>query len=219
MSLTVLLTGFGPFPGAPFNPTGPLVEELARRRHRALIGVRRVGHIFPTSYAAVDRDLPALIARERPDLILMFGLAQRTKHLRIETCARNAISRLHRDASGQLPMKTLIAPDAPAVRPMSVPTARLVAAARASQVPVAPSHDAGRYLCNYLCWRACEASRARGGPRLIAFVHVPSVGRATLQRKARRRRVRRPLPLTLDHLIAAGEAMLLAACAAARMRR
>jgi pyrrolidone-carboxylate peptidase len=32
MTATILLTGFGPFSGAPFNPTGPLVTELARRR-------------------------------------------------------------------------------------------------------------------------------------------------------------------------------------------
>ncbi|HZD90599.1 MAG TPA: pyroglutamyl-peptidase I, partial [Pseudolabrys sp.] len=27
---TILVTGFGPFPGAPFNPTVPLVRRLAR---------------------------------------------------------------------------------------------------------------------------------------------------------------------------------------------
>ena len=47
MTTTVLLTGFGPFPGAPFNPTGPLVEALARRRHPGLGDVRRVAHVFP----------------------------------------------------------------------------------------------------------------------------------------------------------------------------
>ena len=25
MTATILITGFGPFPGAPYNPTGPLV--------------------------------------------------------------------------------------------------------------------------------------------------------------------------------------------------
>jgi len=31
MSTTVLITGFGPFPGAPFNPTEPLALALACR--------------------------------------------------------------------------------------------------------------------------------------------------------------------------------------------
>ena len=35
-SLTVLLTGFGPFPGAPFNPTQALVGRLGARRRPAL---------------------------------------------------------------------------------------------------------------------------------------------------------------------------------------
>ena len=72
---TILLTGFGPFPGAPFNPTGPLVERLARLRRPGLADVKIVAHVFPTSYAAVDRDLPKLIAKHKPDALLMFGLA------------------------------------------------------------------------------------------------------------------------------------------------
>ena len=56
MTSTILLTGFGPFPGAPFNPTGPLVRELARRNSP---GLRRAAHVFTTSYQTVDRELPA----------------------------------------------------------------------------------------------------------------------------------------------------------------
>src|SRR2546426_69247 len=78
-----LIPGFGPFPGAPHNPTDPLVGELARRRHPAFAGVRRVAHVFRVSYEAVDRELPELLAREQPDVLIMFGLAVRTKHIRI----------------------------------------------------------------------------------------------------------------------------------------
>src|SRR5262245_65704975 len=101
MPLTILITGFGPFPGAPFNPTGALVEVLAS--HRSSAGVRRVAHVFETSYDIVDRELPALIAREKPTALIMFGLAQRTRHGRIETCARNALPRRHREVAGTLP--------------------------------------------------------------------------------------------------------------------
>ena len=55
MAFTILITGFGPFPGVPFNPTGPLVKRLARLRRPALAAVKIVPHIFPTRYAAVDR--------------------------------------------------------------------------------------------------------------------------------------------------------------------
>jgi len=210
--LKVLLTGFGPFPGAPFNPTGPLVSVLARRRHRRFAGVRLIGHIFPTSYAAVDRELPALIRQETPAAILMFGLANRTRHLRIETCARNARSRVLEDAGGYLPAEQAIERDGPALLPLRSPAARLLAAVRAAGVPAARSQDAGDYLCNYLCWRAARIAQTPRGPRLVAFIHVPSVRPLVLPPS----RLCRPAT-TLGDLIGAGEAILLAAIAAARL--
>jgi pyroglutamyl-peptidase len=49
MPLTVLITGFGPFPGAPFNPTMTLPARLAARRRPALADVRRIAHVFRTA--------------------------------------------------------------------------------------------------------------------------------------------------------------------------
>jgi pyroglutamyl-peptidase len=211
MPFTILLTGFGPFPGAPTNPTGPLVMELARRRHPAFAGVRRIAHVFQTSYDAVDRELPVLLAREQPDALLMFGLASLTRHLRIETRARNARSCVIPDVAGHLPRASVIASGAPATLALRTPGQRLVAAARAAGVPAALSGDAGGYLCNYLCWRASEAA---GGPPLIAFVHVPQICRANICRPV----MHKP-PFTRHDLIRAGEAIVVAALAAARTRR
>ena len=207
MAAKILITGFGPFPGAPFNPTEPLVMALARPRH-PFAHVRRVAHIFRVSYEAVDRELPALLAREQPDVLLMFGLAGRTKHVRIETRARNALARTLPDVGGHVPVTATIAPDAPATRPLRVPGQRLVEAAQSAGVPAALSRDAGRYLCNYLCWRATAVTGA-GAPRLTAFIHVPLV------RRGRVLQPRRPA-LTLDDLIRAGEAIVQAALVAAR---
>src|SRR5258708_13077568 len=103
MTTTILLTGFGPFPGAPFNPTGPLVTELAHLRSPGLLNIRRVAHVFPTSYAAVDRELPALLVRERPDALIMFGLAPRRRQIRIQTRARHAITPALPDPTRHLP--------------------------------------------------------------------------------------------------------------------
>src|SRR5690242_3458937 len=105
---TILVTGFGPFPGAPFNPTEALVRRLAKLRR---VNLRLVTHVFETSYAAVDRELPSLVAKHKPDALLMFGLHGRAKTLRIETLARNALGRV-RDASGATPKTHSIVPAA-----------------------------------------------------------------------------------------------------------
>lgn len=167
---TILVTGFGPFPGAPVNPTGPLVKSLGRLA--ASRGVRIVPHIFPTSYAAVDRELPVLLRRHKPDALLMFGLAATTPHLRIETWARNTLSPLP-DVEGIVAGARSIAPGRERARMLATPSRALFAAARRACVKAAVSKDAGDYLCNYLCWRSAQAVRKPGGPRIVAFIHVP----------------------------------------------
>jgi pyroglutamyl-peptidase len=196
MAPTILVTGFGPFPGAPFNPTGPLVKRLARLRPG---GAKIVTHIFETSYGAVNRDLPKLIARHRPQALLMFGLAGRARGLRIETRARNELAQLA-DAAGKTPRRTAIEPGGPAAMAMPAQAQRLLAAARKAGVPARRSRDAGTYLCNYLCWRAARAAGNAGGPRLAAFVHVPLVASG-------RTRVKKG-QVTLDDLVRTGAAAL-----------
>jgi pyroglutamyl-peptidase len=203
---TVLITGFGRFPGAPFNPSKPLALAVAKRRRPAFADVQRAVHIFETSYAAVDRDLPKLIAQHKPDIVLMFGLAARTVHVRIETRARNTMSTLFPDVSGHRPNERAIALGKPDARG-TARFARLLGAARASGARTRLSRDAGRYLCNYVYWRALEASRS--GTPLAQFIHIPWV--PIVKRPPGRKR-------RMSHaaLVRAGEAILLALLAAHR---
>jgi len=199
-ALRILITGFGPFPGAPYNPTPALVERLVKLRRPAFDGVERVGHEFAVSYRAVDTELPALLATHRPDALLMFGLAARTRHLRIETRARNAVTTLWPDADRIKLRTTSIAPGADA-QLFGPHCEKLLRAARATGIDARASRDAGRYLCNYLSWRAIEATATPRGPRLAAFVHVPLT--------ARDGRAWPGSAITAEQLVDAGEAMLL----------
>src|ERR1700720_1086364 len=126
--LRVLITGFGRFPGAPYNPTPPLVERLLRLRRPALGDVEMVGHIFHVTYATVDRQLPELIAKHRPHAQLSFGLADRTAHVRIETRARNAVPTRFPDADRNRARKGSIVGGADAAM-FGPHTARLLRAA------------------------------------------------------------------------------------------
>ncbi len=200
--LRVLITGFGPFPGAPYNPTEPLVARLMRLRRPALADVELASHIFPVTYRAVDQELPKLLAKLRPQALLMFGLAARTAHARIETRARNAVTMLWPDAAQTRVRKGSIGlgPDAMMFGPH---TAKLLRAARATGIDARPSRDAGAYLCNYLSWRAIEATGTDKHLQLAAFIHIPLLARGA---SAMRKGVAR---ITLDELVDAGEAMLM----------
>jgi pyroglutamyl-peptidase len=183
-----------------------LVKSLARRRRPAFAEIVRTSHVFTTTYAAVDRDL-AKLREIGADIVLMFGLAGRRRHLCIETRARNAVSLLFPDASGFRPQRGVIAPGEPAAVRGAAPFARLLGAVRSSAVPTRLSRDAGRYLCNYAYWRALE--QARDGRPLVQFIHIPRVLFGSRRRPGRR-------PPRLDALVAAGERLLIALIAASR---
>ena len=201
--LRILVTGFEPFPGAPYNPTQPLVQRLARLRRPALADVEMSSHIFPVTYRAVDRQLPELLAQYRPQALLMFGLAARTSWIRVETRARNAVTMLWPDADHTRVRKGSIMPGVVATS-FGPHTERLLRAALTTGVDVRTSRNAGSYLCNYLSWRAIEAVNADSDLRLAAFIHVPLLARDRMsQRKHTASR------LTLEELVDAGEAMLM----------
>jgi pyroglutamyl-peptidase len=200
---TILVTGFGPFPGAPHNPTAALVKHLTRQRRT---GFRVVGHVFETRYDAIDRELPALLKKHKPDAILMFGLHGRARTLRIETIARNVLGRV-RDAGGHLPRSAAIVRGA-AHMPMRSPASRLGRAARRAGTAAQTSRDAGKYLCNYLCWRVTEAAA-----RPAAFIHVPPV-----RRNAVRKGTRVVTPAALQRAASAILAEFAACLGSGRMR-
>jgi len=201
--LRILITGFGPFPGAPFNPTMGLVKRLTQLRRPAFDDVEFESHIFHVTYATVNRELPELIARFRPDALLSFGLADRTAFMRIESRARNAVTTTFPDADRNRARKGSIVDGADATL-FGPHTAKLLRAARGTGIDARPSRDAGSYLCNYLSWRSIEAMRKKDGPRLAAFVHIPLLARGgAARRKNAAHRI------TLEDLVDAGEAMLL----------
>jgi pyroglutamyl-peptidase len=213
MTLRVLITGFGSFPGAPFNPTGSLVERLTKLRRPALDGVERSSHIFRVTYGDVDRDLPHLLGERRPDVLLMFGLAARTPYVRIETRARNAITTIWPDAGHTRVGLGKIAAGGEDALTFGPHSQRLLRAALQTDVDARSSRDAGRYLCNYLCWRAIEAATDAPKPPLAAFIHVPLVPRGTVSHRKGVARV------SLEQLVDAGEAILMEMIRVARSSR
>jgi pyroglutamyl-peptidase len=118
------------------------------------------------------------------------------------------MSVLSADVNGHKPERMVIVRGGPAALRGRAPFADLLGALRTSGFPARLSRDAGRYLCNYVYWRALQ--RAGGAPPLVQFVHIPLV-----RRKPRRRRPGRQR-LALPPLIAAAERLLIALKAASR---
>ncbi len=208
-----LLIGFGPFPGAPVNPSASLVNALGRIRRPAWSDVKILTHVLPADYAEVERELPSLIKKFDPAIVLMFGLATRAKKLRVESRAVNARSLIHPDASSRTPVQNALSPRGPAVLKSSAPIGALAAAARSAGVNANVSINAGRYVCNASLYACLDLRRETGRPPLVAFVHIPWPRRVMRADRVQNR----ALP-TARQLEKAGAAILSALIAVARRR-
>lgn len=168
----VLVTGFGPFPGVPVNPSEAIIARLA-----APAGVRLVRHRLETAWEAVDA-LAAMVSGVQ--VAVHVGVAPGARRLRIETVAVDAPAPAP-DVRGALP------PPRPAeatVRRGRAVASPLAAAARRTGVPAGVSGDAGRYLCNALYGASLAAARQAARPHLAVFVHVPPPARQRGRRLA-----------------------------------
>jgi pyroglutamyl-peptidase len=179
----VLVTGFGPFPGARTNPSASILGQLRRhgaRLQRLGIALRCV--LLPVVHDEIGPSLARAVAVHRPDAILHLGLAGRRSKLSVETRAVNRVGPLHPDARGRLPPSQVLARGAPPSLTATYEAARVLAAIRRQGLAASRSIDAGDYVCNTTLYRSLLAVAA---PR-IGFLHVPRVQRPD-QPKARTR--------------------------------
>lgn len=167
---TILVTGFGAFPGAPQNPTVAIIECLeGSRRRLERAGVQLRTCVLPVVYADVDSALREAVRRDRPDAILHLGLASRRRRICVEARAINRVSCLQPDASGRAPASPGLAPHAPRIASATYSARKIVAAIERLGLPVHLSVNAGDYVCNAtLYWSLL----AKAAPQ-IGFIHVP----------------------------------------------
>jgi pyroglutamyl-peptidase len=168
----LLLTGFGPFPGAAENPSAWLVEALAARHSSRRLGCHLHAEVLPTEWAEVATHGPHLVHQHQPRLILHLGLNQRAKGLRIERSAHNLID-LREDARGAVPKTSTILDRGLRKLDTGVPASRLAKHLRTQGLPAVASRSAGTYLCNYLYYLSLDWARRQEAPCDICFVHLP----------------------------------------------
>lgn len=173
--MQIVVTGFGPYPGQPQNPTEELMRQLAIDLPKLGQDVRLQRLVLPTEYSGLAERLTLIGALGKPDIAIHFGLAPMAKGFRLEEIARNYVATDQIDAAGKCAPFNEIATGVPD-RASSLPLARLEAALRAENLPVERSQDCGDYLCNALFFHSCAGLVASFRPAMAGFIHVPLPG-------------------------------------------
>ncbi len=155
-----LLTGFGPFPGAPRNASSMLIEALARAAPRRLPGFAVHAETLPTEWHAGPQLLATLLERLEPAVVLHFGVSHRARGFVVETRARNLRHDMV-DACGEAPESPCVVSEGPAELPAMLPTGLIFERLRRKGLPVQLSRDAGGYLCNAILYHSLAAALHR----------------------------------------------------------
>ena len=191
----VLVTGFGPFPGAPVNASSELAHALARVATGSLPGYRVEAATLPTEWQSGPRALAALLDKHDPIVAVHFGVSRRAKGFVIEQRAVNATGAVC-DAVNALPLDPCVTPDGPDTLAATLPTAMIIARLRGLGLPVQASRDAGTYLCNAVLYNSLADARRPSDGRTNSrrgFVHLPD-----RLLPGERRGARRAVPSDLD---------------------
>jgi pyroglutamyl-peptidase len=165
----LLLTGFGPFPGYPVNPSW----EAARRLEGHAVGGLLVRTArLDVAYARAADQLLGAIARTRPDAVLCLGVAPGTR-MRVERVARNRDTSPAADVDGRVGGDRAIHPGGPTAIPTRLPARAVLEALSEAGFNACLSDDAGGYLCNHVFYVALDETPASVP---AGFVHVPPLG-------------------------------------------
>ena len=197
----ILITGFGPFPGAPVNPTAAMIEALAADP-AALDGVGDIRtEILAVEYDTVPERLAGIAAGFAPDIAIHFGLSARAEGFTLERLARNEIAADRLDNSGAQPHAACIVEGGEG-HPSTLPLDAIAVALSEAGLPHSWSDNAGGYLCNYVFYLSRSPHFAEYAPEMSGFVHVPPLAGEGAPANAMR----------LDDLVA-GTCLIVAACA------
>ena len=202
--LTVLLTGFGAFPGVPANISERLVPMLGEAA-----SVRFPDHLFvcdvlPVTWREGPLQSRSLIERHAPGLVLHFGVSDLATGFQVERYGHNTC-RMSADAAGLFPISELLDPVVGPRIASEIRVDDIVSRLRALGYPATASEDAGGYLCNAVLFDTL--SHLLPGQR-AGFVHVPSQLR---QGEPRERQQPDTGGLTMEQAVSGG-LEIIAAC-------
>jgi len=169
---TILLTGFGPFPGVPDNASQRFVPKLAHLAARRFSAHRVVARILPTEWEKAPTRLKIHYDREHPKLVLHFGVSAKASSFVIEMLSRN-VCRPAEDATGSLPRSTVVAKGGPDTIATRLPAEEICTRLIRLKVPAVLSDDAGSYLCNSVYYRSLLFAEQGMHPAMVGFFHIP----------------------------------------------
>lgn len=164
----VLLTGFEPFGGASFNPSGAVVREIEKSR---IEGVDIATAILPVEFKRSAQILIELIAEHKPHIVMCLGQAEGRDFIGPEHVAINlADARIADNAGVKIENQPIYRDDADGYF-STLPIREIVSQISALGIRAKVSYSAGTFICNEIFFSA--QSHLKDSQVISGFIHLP----------------------------------------------
>jgi len=164
----VLLTGFEPFGGASFNPSGAVVSEIGKLQ---IVGIEVVTAILPVEFKRSAQILIELIAEHNPAIVISLGQAEGRDFIGPEQVAINlADARIADNAGVKIENQPINEDDADGYF-STLPIREIVSQISALGISAKVSYSAGAFICNEIFFAA--QSHLKGSQVISGFIHLP----------------------------------------------
>ncbi|MEM8813146.1 MAG: hypothetical protein AAGF59_11060 [Pseudomonadota bacterium] len=170
--MTVLVTGFDPFGGDPFNLSEKVLSALAVSNSTSRTPTIDT-MIVPTRYGVAASKIIERRKLKSYSTVLMLGQSEGGGPMQIERFAVNAMDSDGADNSGIRHAGTPIDVDGPAARQTNVDLRKLQQFLIARSVRFVRSNHAGTFVCNDLYYRILNACAGDEPVATALFVHLP----------------------------------------------
>jgi pyroglutamyl-peptidase len=167
-SKKVLLTGFEPFNGGSFNPSGAVVEAIG---NDGVDGVEIVTAILPVEFKRSAAMLLELISSNKPDVVISLGQAEGRDFIGPEQVAINLADARIADNAGVKLENQLLNEAAADGYFSTLPIRSIVEAISSLGISAKISYSAGAFICNEIFFTAQSA--LVGSAVISGFIHLP----------------------------------------------
>jgi pyroglutamyl-peptidase len=167
-SKKVLLTGFEPFGGASFNPSGAVVQEVAEH---GIGGVEIITAILPVEFKRSAEALIDLIRAHQPSVVISLGQAEGRDFIGPEQVAINLADARIADNAGVKIENQPISSSAADGYFSTLPIRSIVEAISSLGINAKVSYSAGAFICNEIFFTA--QSFLQDSKVISGFIHLP----------------------------------------------
>lgn len=170
---TILLTGFGSFPGVPVNATETLVPRVEQAARNMFPTHNVIGEVLPVHWQDAPARLKTHTERGNLAVALHLGVCEGAHGFQLELVGRNRQTP-REDAAGNMPDTLHVIEAGPDILATTLPVERIAARLLSCGYPCETSENAGGYLCNTLLYHSLTAAWDSPAPYMAGFIHIPA---------------------------------------------